>query len=184
MSVIASCTINQERETKGLPVQVLHVGSVQGVFLALQPAAGQVRYDDVPYCVVPHQGTPARQQRGWIRAHVDKDEPAEFLGFVGADAALGAEVVLWVGGVLERLLEAAAAGVELPAVVLAADAVVFDDAIGEAGAAVGAVFVNDAEVAAAVAVDHEFLAEDLDCLRTEGAPEQIVDGADGLPVVT
>jgi len=44
----------------GVPVQVLHVGSVQGVFLALQPATGQVRYGDVPYGVVPHQGT----QRG------------------------------------------------------------------------------------------------------------------------
>jgi len=46
-----------------------------------------------------------RQQRRWLRAHVDKDKPAEFLGLVGADATLIAEVVLRVRGVLERLLK-------------------------------------------------------------------------------
>src|SRR5262245_23407378 len=30
----------------GIPVQVLHVGGIQGVLLALQPATGQVRYGD------------------------------------------------------------------------------------------------------------------------------------------
>src|SRR5213593_1871369 len=98
---------------------MLHVSGVQGVLLALQPATGWMSNGDVPYRVVPHQGTPARQQRRWRRAHVDEDEPAEFLGLVGADAALIAEVVLRVRGVLERLLDAAAAGVKLPAVVLA-----------------------------------------------------------------
>src|SRR5215467_10498825 len=96
--------------------------------------------------IVPHQGTPARQQRRWLRAHVDKDEAAEFLGLVGADVALSTEIVLRVRGVLERLLNAAPTRIELPAVVLAADAVVLDHAIGEAGTAVRAVLVNDAEM--------------------------------------
>ena len=166
-----------------VPVQVLHVGSIQGVLLTLQPATGQVRDGDVPYRIVPHQGTPARQQRRWLRAHVDKDEPAELLGLVGADATLIAEVVLRMCGILERLLDAAPARVEFPAVVLAADAVVLDHAIGEAGTAVGAILVDDAKMAAAVAVDDEFLAEDLDFLRAERALEQFVHSADRLPVV-
>ena len=90
-----------------VPVQVLHVGGVQGVLLTLQPATGQVRDGDVAYRVVPHQGTPARQQRRWRRPHVDEDEPAELLGLVGTDATLIAEVVLRVRGILERLLDAA-----------------------------------------------------------------------------
>src|SRR5262245_22154033 len=155
----------------GVPVQVLHVGGIQGVLLALQPATGQVRDGNVPDRVVPHQRTPARQQRRRRRAHVDEDEPAEFLGLVGADTALVAEVVLRVRGVLEWLLDAAAAGVKLPAVVLAADTVVLDHAVGEAGAAVRAVLIDDAEMATAVAVDHEFLAQDFDLFRAEGAPE-------------
>src|SRR5215831_14603426 len=59
----------------GIPVQVLHVGGIQRVHLALQPATGQVRDGDVSYRVVPHEGTPARQQRRWLRAHMDEDEP-------------------------------------------------------------------------------------------------------------
>src|SRR5207249_7799373 len=128
----------------------------------LQPATGQVRDGDVPYRVVPHQRPPARQQRRRFWAHVDKDEPAEFLGLVSADAALSAEVVLRVCGVLEWLLDAAAAGVEFPAVVLAADTVVLDHAVSEAGAAVRAVLVDDAKMTPAVTIDHEFLAEDFD----------------------
>ena len=58
---------------------MLHVGGIQRVFLALQPAAGQVRDGDVPYRVIPYQRTPTWQQRGWCRAHVDKDEPTEGL---------------------------------------------------------------------------------------------------------
>src|SRR5215510_11940085 len=95
--------------TTRIPVQVLHVGGIQGVLLTLQPATGQVRDGNIPYRVVPHQGTPARQQWGRFWTHVDKDKPAEFLSLVGTDATLVAEVVLWVRSVLERLLNAAPA---------------------------------------------------------------------------
>ena len=67
--------------------------------------------------------------------------------------------------------------------VLAADAVVLDHAVGEAGTAVGAVLVDDAEMTTAVAVDHEFLAENFDFFRPEAAPEQFVHGTNRLPVV-
>src|SRR5215475_1679131 len=99
-----------------VPVQMLHMGGIQGILLTLQPATGQVRDGDVADRVIPHQGPPARQQRDRRRAHVDEDEATEFLGPVGADAALVAEVVLRVRGVLERLLDAAPARVKLPAV--------------------------------------------------------------------
>jgi hypothetical protein len=42
-------------------VEVLRVGRVERVLLALQPAAGQVRDRDVTHAVFPDQGTPARQ---------------------------------------------------------------------------------------------------------------------------
>ena len=66
---------------------------------------------------------------------------------------------------------------------ITADTVVLDHAIGQAGAAVRAVLVDYAEIAAAVAVDHDFLAQNLDLMRPEGVPKQIVDTADRLPVV-
>jgi hypothetical protein len=47
----------------------------------------------------------------------------------------------------------------------------------------GAILVDHAEMAAAVAVDDEFLAKDLDFLCPEGAPEQFIHSANRLPVV-
>src|SRR5262249_50912338 len=167
----------------GIPVQVLHVGGIQGVLLALQPATGQVRDGDVPYRVVPHQRTPSWQQRDRRRAHVDEDESGEFLGLVGADAAFVAEVVFRVRGILERLLDTAAARVEFPAVVLAADTIILDHAISEAGAAMRTVLVDDAEMAAAVAVDDGVLAEEFYLFRAEGGLQEFIDGANRLPVV-
>src|SRR5207244_3558535 len=47
----------------GVAVQVLGVGGVERVLLALQPAAGQVGDGNVAHRVLPDQGTPAGQQR-------------------------------------------------------------------------------------------------------------------------
>jgi hypothetical protein len=74
-------------------------------------------------------------------------------------------------GVLERLLDAAAPGVEFPAVVLTADAVVLDHAVGQAGTAMGTVLVDNTELATTVEVDDQFLAKHLHSLRPKGTPE-------------
>src|SRR5262249_49476341 len=64
-------------------------------------------------------------------------------------------------GRLERLLQAVALGVILPAVVRAADAAVLHEAVGQRRAAVRTVLGDAAVGAALVAEEHELLVHDL-----------------------
>src|SRR5207249_9764104 len=69
-----------------------------------------------------------------------------------------------VGGLAGRL-EDAAVHVEDPAVIAAADAALLEDAVLERGPAVGALQLQQAGAARAVAEDHEVLAHDPDAPR-------------------
>src|SRR6266568_1172167 len=85
--------------------------------------------------VGPDEQVPAWQQRRRLRAKVGPDKAAELLHRVGFDAHLVLERAVWR---LQGLLEAAALRVEQPAVVTAAQALVFGNADGQAGHAVWA----------------------------------------------
>ena len=99
----------------------------------------------------------ARQHRLFLgRSHIGEDQAVALLHRVPGLAHLVLELAA-VG--LAGLLEAMALGVELPAVVAAADAVFLDLAVIERGAAMAAARVQQADAAVLVAEQHQILAE-------------------------
>src|SRR6185503_20764494 len=85
-----------------------------------------------------------------------------------------------IGDVVVGLLDAIALLVEQPAVIAAAKASSLGEAIGEIGAAVCAVPVDEAERSATVAVKNEVLAEQPD--RANVGPIHLNGAADRMPV--
>src|SRR5438876_9797877 len=106
---------------------------VAAVLHDLQPVAGQPMSDDLAEAVRPDEQVPARQQWRRLRAKVGPDQAAQLLHRVGLDAHLVLERAVWR---LQRLFEAATFSVEQPAVVTAAQALIFGNAHGQAGHAV------------------------------------------------
>src|SRR5439155_7134997 len=107
------------------------------------------------------------------RAQVDEDQAV----------ALRDGVPRLTGGVapasqarLARLLDAAALDVELPAVVAAADAVLLDAAVEEAGATVGAALDHDTGIALPVPEDDQVLAQYAGLLRQRAGDERFRAG--------
>ena len=121
-------------------MQRLDVVRVDGVLHDLQPVARQHRVADVADAV-HHVRLVARQLGGRVVADVGPHHAAQRLGLAGLDAHPLAERRRRVG--LGEDVDALAVGVELPAVVAAAQAAVLDDAVHERGAAVRAAFVGD-----------------------------------------
>lgn len=100
------------------------------------------------------------------RAHVDEDQAVALLD--GVPRLTGGVAPAPQGG-LACLLDAAALDVEFPAVVAAADAVVLDAAVEEAGTAVGAALDHDTGVALSVPEDDQVLTEYAGLLRQGAA---------------
>ena len=127
-----------------------------------------------PVAVLPFLGDVAVRgrhqrhfQRGQFRhllrrAHIGPDHVAPFAHRIGFDADQVLGVEIGIGG---RHVDAAAVGVELPAVIDAADAAFLVAAEPEIGAAMRAILVDDADHAARVAEGEQFLAHHDDLLR-------------------
>ncbi len=111
-----------------------------------------------------HQRHFQRGQFGHLldRSHIGPDHVAPFAHRIGLDAdqVLGVEV-----GIGGRHVDASAVGIELPAVIDAADAAFLVATEPEVGAAVRAVLIDDADDAAAIAEGQQFLAHDDNLLR-------------------
>ena len=151
-------------------VQHRHVVGVDHVLEMLQPVAGDdgraaaadrgvVGLDEL---AVVHllQAFVARQHRLFLgRSHIGEDQPVAFLDRIPGLAHLVLELAA-VG--LAGLLQAMALGVELPAVIAAADAVFLDLAVIERGAAVAAARMQQAGAAVPVAEQDQVLAERAD----------------------
>ena len=151
-------------EHVGAPVVVepLEVDGVERVVHALEPVAGELHRDDPALDVVPLEEVPAREHGRRRRPHVREDDARLLLDGVRLDA----DLVLELGAFrLGRLVDALPGLIEDPAVVGAADAVLFRYAVGEVGLAVGARRLDEAERALRVAVENEVLAEDAYFLR-------------------
>src|SRR5262245_33227202 len=140
-------------------MQPLEVHGVDGVLLALEPVAGNLREHDLDEAVLPGERLPGRHQGRRRRAEIGPEQPA--LGLHGIGGELDAVLVpgLRMGDLLERLGQALAGLAVEPAVVVTAQAAVFDDAVGEVGPTVGTVPIEKAERAAPVTVEDEILAE-------------------------
>ena len=96
------------------------------------------------------------------RAHIGPDHVAPFAHRIGLDADQVLGIEIGIGG---RHVDAAAVGVELPAVIDAADAAFLVAAEPEIGAAVRAMLIDDADHAPAVAERQQLLAHHDDLLR-------------------
>ena len=115
-------------ELEVVPVQRFDVVRIDGVLHDLQPTARDDRVADVADALHRVRLVPRQL---WCRAFADvgPHESAELLRFTRTNAAAGAELGRRVG--LGEDLDALARRVELPAVVAAAQTVVFDDAVDE-----------------------------------------------------
>jgi hypothetical protein len=148
-------------------MQHRHVIGIDHVLEMLQPVAGNdgwptaadrtvVGFDElaIVHCF---QRFIARQHRLFLgRAHIGEDQTIELLDRIPGLAHLVLEPAT-IG--LAGLLQAMAFGVELPAVIAAADAIFLDLAVIERGATVAAAGVEQADLALAVAEQDQILAE-------------------------
>jgi hypothetical protein len=160
-------------------VHPLEMHWVAGVLLALEPVARHVREHDFAKAIVPNERLPYRQFGHWLPPHICPKQAGKFAYRIGVDAAV---VFHWprVGRVLVGLLDAGTGLVHQPAVIAAADAGALDPAVGQVGAAVRAVAVDQPEPATQILVEHQIFAHQadrLDCNRIE-----LAGAADGHPV--
>ena len=167
-------------EVGPVAVQPLQVHRVQRVLLALQPVARQYGQTDVPDDVADREHVPVRHQRRGRGAHVGEQQPGLLLHRVRLHLDLVLEPRLRVLRLLVRLLRALARLVVQPAVVRAAQAMLFRDAVDHVHAPVGAVRLHQAEGAGAVLVEDEVLAEEAHLHRP--LVVHLGDGGDGVPV--
>jgi len=134
------------------------VDGVDTALKTLEPVA--LLEDFVHRTVLRRDLRPLEQRRGWASIcgpHVGPDDAALLFGWVRGDA----DLVFEVGGLrLRRHVRAAAFNVELPAVVDAADAVFFVASPEEAGAAVRARGLHEADATAAITECDEVLAKE------------------------
>src|SRR5712692_368339 len=103
-----------------------------------------------------------REQRWLAGTHVRKDDPGDVMARVGALANLPVELA---AGRLAGLLQAVSRHVIQPTVVEAAQTTIFDPAIAQVGAAVGAMQAQQAWPSALIAEQHQVLAEQADGQR-------------------
>ena len=145
-------------------VHPLEVQRIDRILLALKPVAGNVREDDLHEAVLPREGLPVGDQRSRLGSQVGPNQAGPGLNRIGLDPDLVLEASLGRGNVLVRLLDAAAVLVEQPAMVVAAQPALFDEAVGCVGAAMRALAVDQPEGAAQILVESQILAQQADRL--------------------
>jgi hypothetical protein len=168
-------------------VQHRDVVGVDHILEMLQPVAGNDRRAaaadrgvvglDELALVHPLQAVIARQHRLFLGgAEIGEDQPIPLPnGIPGLAHLVLEQSALGLAG----LLQAMALGVEFPAVIAAADAVILDLAVIERGAAMAAAGVQQADTAALVAKQDEIFAEDANFPGDIGG---IGDQSDRVPI--
>src|SRR6185312_12944054 len=131
------------------------VRRIPGIFLALQPVAIEHVDRDLADAVGPDVEVPARQGRRRQRPHVCKDEPAQFLDGIALE--LPRDLAFGMG--FQRPLETRARRPEKPAVIRAAQTALVGNAELKIDAAMQAAVPDEPQMVAAIAVEHEILAE-------------------------
>jgi hypothetical protein len=161
-------------------VHPFEVHRVAGVLLALEPVAGHVGEHDLAKAVLPGERLPDRQFRRRLRSQIGPQQPGAFLHRIGLGGAalLGARARI--DGIVIGLLDAGAALVHQPAVIIAANAGLLDHSVGEVGAAVRTVAIEQPEPATQILVEHQVLAEQADGLDRTSV--ELARAADRLPV--
>src|SRR5258707_11885894 len=161
-------------------VHPLEVHGVAGVFLALEPVAGNLGEHDFAKAVLPREWLPYRQLGNRLRPHIGPQQACAFLHRISGGRAALLRPRAGIDEIVIGLLDAAPAFVHEPAVVVAADAGRFDKAVGEIRASMRAVAVEQPETSALVLIEHEILAH-----QPNGLDRVLVEfarAADGHPI--
>src|SRR5262249_33605645 len=161
-------------------VHPLEVHGVAGVLLALKPIAGNVREDNFAKAVFPGERLPDGELRRRLWPHIGPQQPGAFLHRISDGRATLLCPRARINQVVVRLLDAASTLVHQPAVVIAADASVFDEAIREVGAAMRTMAVEEPETSALILIEHEIFAHQADGL--DGVLLQFARAADRHPI--
>src|ERR1700722_4531771 len=160
-------------------MQPFEVDGIDRVLLALEPVARDLRdgYLLEAARVIP---VPVGQQRRRLGPQVNPKEAGFLLYLVRLDANLVPETTLRMQCLLKRLMKASAGVVEQPAVVIAAQAALLDEAVRQVRAPVRAVLVDEPVVPALIAVQSQVLAQDAH--RLHGLLAELRRTRDGMPV--
>ena len=154
--------IGEPKLHQHLPVQVVGVDGIVRVLLHLDPVAVVDRHHvDLARAVFAHERFPARQLRRGCGPQVCEQHARQLLHLVCGPA--GQRFQLAVGG-FERLIDALAAGRELPAVIRAAQSVLFNKAVIERDVPVRAALRQQTKFAAQIAEEDQVLAHDAQAL--------------------
>ena len=141
-------------------VHPFEMHGVTGILLALKPVAGDIGKNDLAKAVLPGERLPDRQLGDRLRSHIGPKEPGAFLHRIGFGRAALLGPRARVDGVVIGLLDATAGLVHQPAVIVAADSGFLDETVGEVGAPVRAVPVEQAEAPRHVLIQHQVLAHE------------------------
>ena len=114
--------------------------------------------------VLPQERLVVGHQRRRLRSEIGPQQAGLLFDRIRGDAHLVAIARVGIRDVFERLLGARAALVEIPAVVVAPDAAIFDETVRQVGAAMRAVAVDESVGAGQVAIEDEILAHQADGL--------------------
>ena len=161
-------------------VHPFKVHRVNGVFLRLQPVAGDVGKHRLHKTVGPVKGFPVGQLGRGQGAHVGPEQAGQRLDRVGLDLDLAFLTGLRIDLILVGPCHALPLCVVLPAVVVAADAVCFNKAIAQVGAAVCALAVHQPVTTAQVFVEHQVFTHQPH--RLDRVAVEFVDARNRVPV--
>src|SRR6185312_2570280 len=165
------------------PIRVhpLEMHRVDRVLLALHPVARDFRNHDLGKAVLPGERLPVRHQRRGKRAEIGPDQPGMLAHRIRFDPDARFHVGVGMGHVLVRLGDARAFLVIKPAVIVAAQAALLDEAIGHVGAAMAAMPVDEAPGAGKIAIQRKVFAHEPHRLDPCGLVE-LAGAGDGLPI--
>src|SRR5487761_1107873 len=157
------------------------VDRIDRVLLALEPVAWDLGngYLLVAARVKP---IPVRQQRRLLWPHVDPEQASFLLYLVCLNANLVLEAALWMPCLFKRLIKASSGVVEEPAVVIAAQPALLDEAVRQVRTAVRTMLVHKPVVPALVPVQSQVLAQDADRLHCPLG--EFRRGRDRMPVTS
>src|SRR5690242_6452125 len=164
------------------PVHVhpLEMQRVDGIFLTLKPVARNFGEHDLDKAVLPGEWFPIGHQRRRLRAEIRPDQARLDLDWIRRDADLVLELRLRRRDVFVWLLRTAAGLIEEPAVIIATQPALLDEAVRQVGPAMRAMPVHQAECAAQVLVEGEVFAHDTN--RLDRFVLELADRGDGHPV--
>jgi hypothetical protein len=118
---------------------------IDGVFLALKPVAWDFRKNDLAETVLPGERFPIRDERSRIRAQISPDQAGPHSDRIRLDTHFIFEARFGSGDIVIGLLDAAPGFIESPTVIVAAQATLFDESVGQVGSTVSALPVDKPE---------------------------------------